>query len=578
MRTHLLLEASGVVKHYGAVRALRGASLAVRPGEVHALLGANGAGKSTLVKVLTGTVRPTAGRIRVRGEVREARSPAAARRAGIACVHQEPSLVPDLDVGSNLRLTGTPPAAFERWMGALGVPLADRSALARDLPLAALHVIDLARALAAEPDVLLLDEMTAALPADLSRRVLDLVNGYRKTGRSVVYISHRLAEVGSVCDRATVLRDGETVGVLDMGAGTEEEIVALMLGGGPGEGAPRARGARGGEASRGDRTGEAVRVKGARQAGGARGDRAAAPPEAASGPREAEGVPRVRGRAPPRLEARALRQGRKLRGVSLALHPGEVLGVVGLEGQGQDPLFEVLAGARRPDGGEVRVDGRPVRFRHPADAIAAGIVLVPANRAEALLMQRSIRENVALPFPARVRRWGPIDMGGERRKVDGAVERLRVDTRAQSEVRRLSGGNQQKVTIARWVAAGADTLLFFDPTRGIDIRTKRQIYGLVRELAAAGAAVLLYTSELEEAPAVCDRVLVIFGGEIVDELPAREASESALLRAAHGLPGSAEAAGTEAGSGHGAEGRAAASAAPAASSVRPAAGLPGASV
>ena len=570
MRTHLLLEASGVVKHYGAVRALRGASLAVRPGEVHALLGANGAGKSTLVKVLTGTVRPTAGRIRVRGEVREARSPAAARRAGIACVHQEPSLVPDLDVGSNLRLTETPPAAFERWMGALGAPRADRAALARDLPLATLHVIDLARALAAEPDVLLLDEMTAALPADLSRRVLDLVSGYRKTGRSVVYISHRLAEVGSVCDRATVLRDGETVGVLDVGAGTEEEIVALMLGGGPGEeGAPRTRGASGGEASRGDRTGEAARVKGAGQAGGVRGNRAAAPPEAASGPREAEGGPRVRRRAPPRLEARALRQGRKLRGVSLALHPGEVLGVVGLEGQGQDPLFEVLAGARRPDGGEVRVDGRPVRFRHPADAIAAGIVLVPANRAEALLMQRSIRENVALPFPARVRRWGPIDMDGERRKVDGAVERLRVDTRAQSEVRRLSGGNQQKVTIARWVAAGADTLLFFDPTRGIDIRTKRQIYGLVRELAAAGAAVLLYTSELEEAPAVCDRALVIFGGEIVDELPAREASESALLRAAHGLPGSAEV-GTEAAAGHEAMERAAASA--------PAAGLPGASV
>ena len=514
MPTGLVLEASGVVKHYGAVRALRGASLAVRPGEVHALLGANGAGKSTLVKILTGTVRPTAGRVRIRGEVRKARSPAEARRAGIACVHQEPSLVPDLDVASNLRLTRTPAAAFERWMGALGSPRSDRTALARELPLATLHVIDLARALAAEPDVLLLDEMTAALPADLSRRVLDLVSGYRETGRSVVYISHRLAEIGSLCDRATVLRDGETVGVLEVGAGAEEEIVALMLGGGPGEGAAPARGAG--------------------QAGAAGGNGPKAP-ETAPGPGAAEDGSRAGGRAPPRLEARALRQGGKLRGASLALRAGEVLGVVGLEGQGQDQLFEVLAGARRPDGGEVRVNGRPVRFRHPADAIAAGIVLVPANRAEALLMQRSIRENVALPFPARIRRWGPIDMGGERRKVDGAVARLRVDTRAQSEVRRLSGGNQQKVTIARWIAAGADTLLFFDPTRGIDVRTKGQIYGLLRELAAAGAAVLLYTSELEEVPAVCDRALVIFGGEIVDELPARDASESALLRAAHGL-------------------------------------------
>ena len=494
----LLLEATGVVKHYGAVRALRGASLAVRPGEVHALLGANGAGKSTLVQILTGTVRPTGGRIRVRGELWEVRSPADARRTGIACVYQEPSLIPELDVGSNLRLTRTPADAFDRWMGALGIPHPDRTALARDLPLATLHVIDLARALAAEPDILLLDEMTAALPADLSRRVLALVSGYRETGRAVVYISHRLAEIESVCDRATVLRDGETVGVLDVvAAGAEEEIVGLMLGSGPGE-----------------------------DPGSAAGRPA---------PRNGSASGEARAQAPARLEARALRQGRRLTNVSLALHPGEVLGLVGLEGQGQDQLFDVLAGARRPDGGELRVNGRPVRFRHPADAIAAGIVLVPANRTEALLMQRSIRENIALPFPARVRRWGPIDMGGERRKVDGAVERLRIDTRAQSEVRRLSGGNQQKVTIARWIAAGANTLLCFDPTRGIDIRTKRQIYRLLRDLAAAGDAVLLYTSELEEVPAVCDRVLVIFGGEIVDELPARDASEATLVRAAHGL-------------------------------------------
>ena len=509
----LLLEATGVVKHYGAVRALRGASLAVRPGEVHALLGANGAGKSTLVKILTGAVRPTAGRIRVRGEVFDARSPGDARRAGIACVYQEPSLVPDLDVGSNLRLTKTPADAFERWMRALGVPCPDRTTLARDLPLATQHVIDLARALAAEPGVLLLDEMTAALPADSSRRVLDLVGDYRKTGRAVVYISHRLAEIETVCGRATVLRDGETVGVLDaVGAGAEEELVALMLGGGPAE-----------------------EAGGAGAAAGASSSRPA--PERGNGARAAGGTQR----APARLEARGLRLGRGLENVSLKLHPGEVLGLVGLEGQGQDPLFDVLAGARRPDGGTLLVNGNPVRFHHPADAIAAGIVLVPANRAEALLMQRSVRENVALPFSARLRRWGLIDVGGERRKVDGAVERLRIDTRAQSEVRRLSGGNQQKVALARWIAARANTLLCFDPTRGIDVRTKRQIYRLLQDLSAAGAAILLYTSELEEVQAVCDRVLVIFGGEIVDEIAARDASESVLLRAAHGLTAAAPA-------------------------------------
>ena len=535
----LLLEAAGIVKSYGAVRALRGASLAVRPGEVHALLGANGAGKSTLVKILTGTVRPTAGRIMVRGEVRKARSPAEARRAGVVCVHQEPSLIPDLDVASNLRLTRTPAEAFERWMRALGFPRMDRTDLARDLPLAALYVVDLARALAAEPEVLLLDEMTAALPADLSRRVLELVSGYRETGRGVVYISHRLMEIESVCDRATVLRDGETVGVLDVRDGVKEKIVALMLGSGRKPGDEAAGAEANGAAPRraplpAPRRSRAPNTGPLPAAGRLRASGPDAGPGVRPAPPEPSAAARTRGAA--RLEARALRWGRRLRNASLELYPGEVLGLVGLEGQGQDQLFDVLAGVRRPEGGELLVGGRTVRFGHPADAIAAGIVLVPANRAEALLMQRSIRENVALPFPARPRRWGPIDVGEENHRVKGAVERLRIDTRAQAEVRRLSGGNQQKVTIARWIAAGANTLLCFDPTRGIDVRTKRQIYRLLKELSAAGAAVLLYTSELEEVQAVCDRVLIMFGGEIVDELPADAADEPTLLRAAHGLP------------------------------------------
>jgi len=182
------------------------------------------------------------------------------------------------------------------------------------------------------------------------------------------------------------------------------------------------------------------------------------------------------------------------------------------------------------------VDGTEVRFRHPADAIAAGLVYVPGNRSEALLMQRSVRENIALPERARVRRWGVIDMSAEQRSVEGAIERLQIDTRAQGEVRRLSGGNQQKVTIARWMGDDVRTLLCFDPTRGIDIRTKRQIYHLLREVAAAGTAVLLYTSELEEVQLTCDRAVVIYNGRVVAEMPAGEADEPALMRAAHGLP------------------------------------------
>ena len=228
--TNLLLEASGVVKTYGAVKALRGASLSVRPGEVHALLGANGAGKSTLVKILTGAIRPDSGQILVRGEPRTVHSPAEARQTGLVSVYQEPALIPDLDVLSNLRMTGTPLDAFMTWVAQLGIEALDPYEMVRDLPLAVLRILDLARALAFEPDVLLLDEMTAALPADLAERVLEVVGEQRQTGRSVIFISHRLLEVGALCDRATVLRDGETVGVVDMAPGAEEQIVELMLG------------------------------------------------------------------------------------------------------------------------------------------------------------------------------------------------------------------------------------------------------------------------------------------------------------------------------------------------------------
>jgi ribose transport system ATP-binding protein len=237
----------------------------------------------------------------------------------------------------------------------------------------------------------------------------------------------------------------------------------------------------------------------------------------------------------PRLEVRGLRAGRKLQDVTFDLRAGEVLGVAGLEGQGQDELFAILSGDDRPDDGELRVDGVPMRFRHPADAIAAGLVLIPADRMQALLLKRSVRENIALPSVAPVRRWGPIAMRGEGRRVHGAIQRLQIDTRAGAEVRRLSGGNQQKVTIARWIAGGVRTLLCFDPTRGIDVGTKREIYQLLRELAAGGAAILLYTSELEEIQLVCDRAVVIYGGRVVDEIPAAEADEARLLRAAHGL-------------------------------------------
>jgi ribose transport system ATP-binding protein len=232
---------------------------------------------------------------------------------------------------------------------------------------------------------------------------------------------------------------------------------------------------------------------------------------------------------------RGLATGTRLADVSLDLYKGEVLGVVALEGQGQDELFDVLAGNRRATAGTVEVDGAPVTFTHPADAIAKGLTLVPGDRAHALFMQRSVRENIAVPLLARLRTWGAIPMRDEAARVTSAIERLQIDTRAQGEVRRLSGGNQQKVTIARWIAKGVETLLLFDPTRGIDIRTKRQIYALVRDLADQGAAVLYYTSELAEIPLACDRAVVIFNGRVVDVIAAKDADEPTLMRAAYGL-------------------------------------------
>ncbi len=484
-----VLDATGMAKRYGAVAALRDASLSVLPGEVHALMGANGAGKSTLVKILTGAVRPDAGTLLVRGQPRDIRSPASARRAGLMPVYQEPALIPDLDVADNLRLTGTPVAPFRDWTAALGLPGLDLSTLARDLPLAVQRVLDLARALAHEPDVLILDEMTAALPADLAERVLAVVRAQAEAGRAVVFISHRFLEIAALCHRATVLRDGETVGVLPIAPGVEDRIVELMLG---------------------------ARVERAR---------AAAHRPAAAAPT-----------GTPRLAARNLAAGTRLADVSLDLHDGEIVGIVALEGQGQDELFAALSGAARPAAGTIAVDGRPVAFAHPADAIREGLALVPGDRAEGLLMQRSVRENIALPFSARPRAWGPIDRRREGAAVTAAIDRLQIDTRAQAEVQRLSGGNQQKVTIARWIAADARTLLCHDPTRGIDVRTKQEIYRLLRDLAAAGKSILFYTSDLEEVPLVCDRVVVLFSGRVTDAFPATLADEATLTRAAYGLP------------------------------------------
>jgi ribose transport system ATP-binding protein len=367
-----------------------------------------------------------------------------------------------------------------------------------------LRMLDLARALAREPQLLLLDEITAALPSDLAERVFEVARQLKEQNRSVLVITHRLAEVIAVCDRATVLRDGHDVGTLVPAEGGEAQIVEYMLG-------PEA---------------------------------AAAATHAAQEDAEpgAVQVPAAASEGPPALEVRDLRASGGVEGVTFAVRKGEILGVAALEGQGQDALFETLAGQQKPSGGEIVVDGKPMRARHPYDAIRKGLVLVPADRLHALLPQRSVRENIAAPRYNSPARWGPINLRDESRRVNDAIRRLQIDTRAARQVRRLSGGNAQKVTIGRALATGFGTLLCFDPTRGIDVGTKRQIYALLRELAEAGSSVLLFTSELAEIPLVCDRVLVLYQGRIVAEMTASAADEATVLAAAHGLADPEEAA------------------------------------
>ena len=343
----------------------------------------------------------------------------------------------------------------------------------------------------------MLDEITAALPADQAEHVFGLMAEWRDRGNSVLFITHRLSEVLRTCDRATILRDGDDVTALVPGEGGEARLVEAML-----------------------------------------GEVAAAVAESLektpSGVTESLEPAPSSTDAPVVLEARSLTSVHHLKGLSLQLRAGEILGLVALEGQGQDRLFDVLAGNRSFDGGELMVKGASMKPRSPYDLIRQGVVLIPSDRVQALLPQRSVRENLASALYNRVGRWFSL-VGDEEDRVQKAIDRLAIDTRAGRQARRLSGGNQQKVVVGRWLAAGFLTLLCFDPTRGIDIRTKEQIYELLRELAASGAAVLYYTSELPEIPLICDRVLVMYDGAIVHEHDAASADEATLLSAAHGL-------------------------------------------
>jgi ribose transport system ATP-binding protein len=348
-------------------------------------------------------------------------------------------------------------------------------------------MIDLARALSHDPELLILDEITAALPIDLAEKVIAVMNNQKAKGKSIIFISHRLAEIEEICDRATVLRDGVNVDTFEASQGSEERIVQAMLGDKNKENLNDSR------SSKSNISNEIF------------------------------------------LEIKGISGGKHLKDLSFTIKKGEVLGVAALEGQGQDLLFEILAGQSNPESGDILINGKKVTFSHPSDAIKLGISYVPGDRKSALMPQRSIRENLALTRFRGISKWGFINSKDEEVRVADAVSSLQIDTRAKSQVKRLSGGNQQKVTIGRWVTTGFDLLLCFDPTRGIDVGTKQQIYELVRDFASQGKSVLLFTSELREIQLACDRAIVIYDGKVQADLPIDKCDEENLLNAAHGI-------------------------------------------
>jgi ribose transport system ATP-binding protein len=481
-----LLSIKGLEKSYGSVVALKNANFEVSPGEIHALLGANGAGKSTLVKILTGVITSNSGTISLNGKQLTFSSPDDARKNGVAPVFQDPALIPDISIQRNLTLTGTNEARFISELALMGLKV-NLNEIASNIELPLLRMIDLARALSHDPELLILDEITAALPIDLAEKVISAMNNQKAKGKSVIFISHRLAEIEEICDRATVLRDGVNVDTFEASQGSEERIVQAMLG------------------DKNNVNSNRVRLS--------------------KSTINAETL----------MEVKGISGGKHLKDLSFNIKKGEVLGVAALEGQGQDLLFEILAGQSKPDSGEILINGEKVTFNHPTDAIKLGISYVPGDRKSALMPQRSIRENLALTRFRGISKWGVINSKDEEVRVDDAVSSLQIDTRAKSQVKRLSGGNQQKVTIGRWVTTGFDLLLCFDPTRGIDVGTKQQIYELVREFANEGKSVLLFTSELREIQLACDRAIVIYEGKVQADLPIDRCNEENLLNAAHGI-------------------------------------------
>jgi len=492
----VLLELQHAAKSFGAVRALIDGSVELRAGEVHALLGENGAGKSTLVKILAGVYQPDSGALVIAGREVALHGPAAARAAGIAVIYQEPTLFPDLTVAENMFIGRQPLRSGRRIdrhamlaeagqiFGRLGVPL-DPARLARGLSIADQQVVEIGKALSLNANVIVMDEPTAALSAAEVDRLFEVVQTLRKQGAAVLFISHRLEEVFAICQRVTVMRDGKHVLTSDLAGLTSQDLVRAMVGRELAERPP--------------------------------GESGAAPGEAM-------------------LDVRRLTREGVFTDISLTVRAGEIVALAGLVGSGRSEVARAIFGIDRYDAGSVTVSGKPLRKASPVAAMAAGIGLVPEDRRQqGLVMDMSVQQNVALASLGQLGKGGLIRASAERAMATDWAARLKIKYgRLTDPVGTLSGGNQQKVVLAKWLGRKPAVLIVDEPTRGIDVGTKAEVHQLLIDLARGGVAVLMISSELPEVLGVSDRVLVMREGQLVAEFSHEDASEEAIMSAAMG--------------------------------------------
>jgi ribose transport system ATP-binding protein len=505
---------SGISKRYGGVRALENVDFACARGRIHAVLGENGAGKSTLIKVVAGVVPPDSGAITLEGVSHRFSSPAAATAAGVVCIFQELSLIPDLSVADNISIAA-PPKRFglidaraqrrraEALLAEVGCEDVNPLLRVHDLPLSRRQMVEIAKAIGRRPKLLILDEATSALTSADVEKVYALLARLKAANVAILYISHRMHEVEALADRASVFRNGRHIETFDKGARTTAEIVQLMIG----------------------------------------RDISTQYPPKPERPRPAAAL---------RIEN--LGWENRLQSISLDVGAGEIVGLGGLDGQGQKMLLLALFGVLRGVTGAITVNGRAVRPASPRQAKSHHIrvALVPEDRkTEGLMLPMSVTDNLAIASLGDLLSGPFVDPGKVRRAVDAAIARLRIRVENKADaVSNLSGGNQQKVVIAKWLMTQPRIILLNDPTRGIDVGTKQELYRLMRELADQGAAILFYSTDYDELIGCCDRVAIMYDGRIVRELAGADLNETNIIASSLNIDTAAQAVTAPSGTAH----------------------------